>query len=145
MGHIESRRNNRKLWTFVFGCIIANTYVWLANIAHIAPVPEILHLHPLFILDYYPKLVTIGSAILFALFTVFVMSKTVKICVSEHILWLVLPTLSFIGFTAITSHVLFLPILSAALPTLLVLSLVYLFKKRQRRIGYNRRISFGEI
>lgn len=132
MGNIERKTTNNKLWSFIIGCIIANSYVWLPNIAAAAPVPEVLHPHPVFVVDFYSSLITVLAAISLSITMILFMSNALKLCISEHIMWVVLPTLIFIGFTLTAAQVLIVPILTTAIPTLAVITASYLFKKRNK-------------
>ncbi|MDG1752434.1 MAG: hypothetical protein P8I03_12350 [Thalassotalea sp.] len=112
---------NKKLWSFNFGCIIAFSFVWLVSFGNSAPVPELLHPHPFFILDYYSGLVTACSAIMLTALAVIIMEKGFNLCVSEHPFWLILPSLCFVALTTISAFELLTTMLYAVLPALLVM------------------------
>lgn len=125
-------KSNKKFWSLFFGCVLANSYVWLASFGVNAEVPSSFQGHTNFVLDYYSVLVTAILAALATLCLIMVMNKTVKLCVSDHILWLILPSISFIAFTLFTAQILLVQILSAAIPALVVLSGFYLIKQRDK-------------
>ena len=41
---------NKKLWSLIFGCLIAGSFVWLISFGNSAPAPDFLHSYPHFIL-----------------------------------------------------------------------------------------------
>ena len=123
-------KNNKKFWSLFFGCILANSYVWLADIGMNATVPQSFQSYTDFVINYYAMIVTAATAIGVALLVILVMDKGFDVCVSDHLGWLLLPSMSFIAFTALTAQLLISQILAAAIPALLLLSFVTLVKKR---------------
>jgi len=127
---------NKKLWSFNFGCFIAASFVWLISFGKVAPVPELLHPHPFFIIDYYSGLVTACSAFMLTALVVIVMGKGFKICTSEHTFWLVLPSLVFVSFTTIWAFELLPSVLSAAIPSVFAVASAAVFcRLAQRRMS----------
>lgn len=122
--------NNKKLWSFIVGCILCSTYLWLVEIGLNAQVPTSLYGDAKFIVSLYPMLVTSSLAILLSIALVLFMPKLAKIRASDHLFWLIIPSLSFLCFSAATNHVLFLPMLSAALPTIAIIFAAYMIEKR---------------
>lgn len=112
---------NKKLWSFKFGCLIACSFLWLINVAKGVPVPEVLFPHPVFILDYYPGVVTGILAFISTLVVVAVMNKVFGICTSEHTFWLILPSLSLVALTSISAFDVLSTLLLAELPSLVFL------------------------
>jgi len=111
---------NKKLWSFNFGCLIAGSFGWLVSVGATAPVPEVLHPHPMFIIDYYSGLVTGCSAFMLTALAIIVMGKGFKICTSEHTFWLMLPSLSFLALTTISAFEFLPSMLYAAIPSLVL-------------------------
>jgi len=122
--------NNKKFWSLFFGCILANSYVWLADIGINADVPQSFQTYTDFVVNYYSMIVTGGVAFIVTCLMIITMNQLFNVCVSEHLGWLLLPSLSFIGFTALTAQLLITQILAAAIPALLILLFVSLVKKR---------------
>ena len=125
---------NKKLWSFNFGCLIAFSFVWLVSFGNTAPVPEVLHPHPFFILDYYSGLVTAVSAIMITALIVIVMGKGFNLCASEHPFWLILPSLCFIALTTLSAFELLNSMLFAVIPALFVMvitAIVFRLTKRK--------------
>ena len=126
---------NKKLWSFNFGCLIAFSFMYLVSFGNTAPVPEILHPHPFFILDYYSGLVTACSAIMLTALIVIIMGKGFKICSSEHPFWLILPSMCFLALTTVSAFEMLNTMLYAVLPSLIVISVTVVSCRlaRQRR------------
>lgn len=124
--------SKNKFWSLIFGAILANSYIWLIEFGSLAPVPEALQPHAGFIFEFYSPLVTAILSALLAGVLSFIMLKAFNVCVSEHILWLFWPTLGFIVFTAFTANILIASVLQAAIPALMMLSLIYYVRKRQQ-------------
>lgn len=125
---------NKKLWSFNFGCLIAGSLIWLVHIGNLAPVPNILHPHTDFILDYYPGSVTAITASILSLVLLVFMHKGFKLCASEHTFWLLLPTLCFITLTLLIAQFMLPAIMFAAIPSLFILTfsaIVFRFKRRK--------------
>ena len=125
-------RNNNKFWSLIFGAILANSYVWLVDIGVNAPVPEVLQPHTHFVLDYYSPLVTALLSVLLVGVLSVAMLKVLNVCVTEHILWAFWPSLGFVVFTAVTASALIISILQAVIPALIILTVIYLVRKRQQ-------------
>jgi len=132
---------NKKLWSFNFGCLIAFSFMWLVNIGHLAPVPEMLHPHPLFILDYYSGVVTALSALVLTGVAVVVMWKGLQICTSEHPFWLILPSITFIAFTTISAFEMVTTFLYAAIPALFVVTITALYYRLAKQKLISEKIS----
>jgi hypothetical protein len=131
---------NKKLWSFNFGCLIAASLVWLVHLGNVAPVPNMLHPHTDFILDYYPGAVTAIIASMTSLLLLMLMNKGFKLCASEHTFWLLLPTLCFVTLTLIIAQFMLSAIMFAAIPTLFILTLsavVFRLKNRKQAITVN--------
>ncbi|MEW6990071.1 hypothetical protein AADZ91_05210 [Colwelliaceae bacterium 6441] len=112
---------NKKLWSFNIGSLIAFSFVWLVAFGNTVPVPEFLHPHPFFILDYYSGLVTAISAVMLTLLAVIIMGKGLNLCTSEHPFWLILPTLCTLVLTSVSAFEMVSHMLYAALPALFVM------------------------
>ena len=127
---------NKKLWSFNFGCMIAFSFVWLVNFGNSAPVPEILHPHPFFILDYYSGLVTATSAIMLTALAVIIMGKGFNLCTSEHPFWLLLPSVCFVVLTTLSAFELLPTMLYAVLPAILILTITaVVFRLTKRKLS----------
>ena len=124
---------NKKLWSFNFGALIAFSFMWLVSFGESAPVPEILHPHPLFIIDYFAGIVTACSAIMLTLLIVIVMGKGFNICTSEHPFWLILPSVCFVVLTAISAFEMLSTLLYAVLPAVIVLVITIFSCRLARR------------
>ena len=48
---------NKKLWSFIFGCLIASSFVWLISFGKSAVVIDFFHQYPDFVIDYYALMV----------------------------------------------------------------------------------------
>jgi len=109
--------------------------MYLVSFGNTAPVPEILHPHPFFILDYYSGLVTACSAIMLTALIVIIMGKGFKICSSEHPFWLILPSMCFLALTTVSAFEMLNTMLYAVLPSLIVISVTVVSCRlaRQRR------------
>ncbi len=123
---------NKKLWSFNFGCLIAYSFMWLVNFGNNAPVPEVLHPHPVFIIDYYSGLVTAVSALMLTALVIIVMGKGLKIRTSEHPFWLILPSATFLVLTTVSAFEMLGTILYAALPAISVLCFAAVFCRLTR-------------
>ncbi|MCO4800252.1 MAG: hypothetical protein KC484_13640 [Colwelliaceae bacterium] len=124
---------NKKLWSFNFGSLIALSFVWLVGFGDSAPVPEALHPHPLFILDYYSGIVTACSTLIFTVLAVIIMKKGFNLCVSEHPFWLILPSIYFLILTTVSAFETLGAILYAAFPALLVMVITGIFTRLARQ------------
>jgi hypothetical protein len=114
---------NKKLWSFLFGSLIAGSFVWLISFGKTASVPTFLHPYPDFIIDYYPATVTAILAAIMTLFVMVVMGKVFKVCASEHPFWLVIPSIITVFITLFASKLMLASMLSAAIPALLIMVL----------------------
>ena len=127
---------NKKLWSFNFGCIIAFSFVWLVSFGNAAPVPEVLHPHPFFILDYYSGLVTACCALLLTALAVIIMGKGFNLCASEHPFWLILPSVCFVVLTSISAFELLTTMLYAVLPAMFLLIITaIIFRLTKRKLS----------
>lgn len=114
---------NKKLWSFLFGCLVAGSFVWLISFGNNASIPNFLHAYPNFVFDYYPAIVTAMMAALFTMLIMIVMKIVFRVCASEHPFWLATPSFTFIIITLLASKLMLPSMLSAALPALLIMSL----------------------
>lgn len=124
---------NKKLWSFNFGCLIAYSFMWLVGFGNSAPVPEVLHPHPLFILDYYSGLVTACAALMLTALTIIIMNKGFNLCTSEHPFWLVLPSMTFLALTTVSAFEMLSTILYAAIPALFLLCITAVIMRLARQ------------
>jgi len=118
---------NKKLWSFIFGCLIAGSFVWLISLAKSVSVPDFLHPYPDFIIDYYAASVTSVMAVLLTISMIIIMGKVFKVCASEHPFWLALPSITFVFLTLFASSLMLRSMLSAAVPALIIMSLTAIF------------------
>lgn len=123
---------NKKFWSLIFGAILANSYVWLVSLGNSAPVPELFQANTTLVAQLYSPIIIGSLSALLALVLSVVMHKVFSVSVSEHAGWIYWPTLGFIVFTAFTATELIIPILQAAVPALLVLTIIYMIQKRQQ-------------
>lgn len=114
---------NKKLWSFIFGCLIAGSFVWLISFGNKVFVPDFLHPYPDFIVDFYPALVTAIAAIIVTLVVMIVMAKVFNVYASEHPFWLAIPSITSIVITFFASSLMWGAMLSAALPALFIMVL----------------------
>ncbi|WP_206483511.1 hypothetical protein [Thalassotalea sp. G2M2-11] len=127
---------NKKLWSFNIGCLLAYAFLWLVNIGHLAPVPELLHAYPTFILDYYPSIFSSGCALIATLAALYLMNRGLNICASEHTFWLLLPSFSLIVLTGLSANERLTTMLISVLPSLTVLTLIAVFYRlSQQRVA----------
>jgi arginine exporter protein ArgO len=63
---------NKKLWSFIFGCLIAASFVWLISLGKSAGVIEYFHQYPEFVIDYYALMITAIATACLTLFIVLV-------------------------------------------------------------------------
>ncbi len=112
---------NKKLWSFIFGCLIATSFVWLISVGKNATVLTFFHQYPDFVIDYYSLMVTALATVIMTLVIVFIMNGIFSVCASEHPFWLILPSIAFVLLTLFTSKLMLAPMLSAAVPALTVL------------------------
>lgn len=126
---------NKKLWSFNFGCLIAGSLVWLVQIGQLAPVPQILHPHTDFVLDYYPGTITAIVAILLSFLVLMLMRKGFELCASEHTFWLLLPTHFFVVLSLLVAPFMFTTLMFAAVPIMcIVLSCAVVFRLKNRKV-----------
>lgn len=112
---------NKKLWSFIFGCLIAASFVWLISFGKNAAVLEFFHQYPDFVIDYYALTVTAVATVGVTFIIIFIMNWIFNVCTSEHPFWLILPSVTFIFLTLFTSKLMLASMLSAAIPALTVL------------------------
>jgi len=120
---------NKKLWSFNFGCLIAGTFVWLVSFVVSAPIFEVFHSYPDFILDYYSGTVTAFAAFLLTGVIIFIMRSFFKVCASEHTFWLALPSLGFIVLAMLVRQSVLITMLYAAFPALIVILLAAMVRR----------------
>ncbi len=118
---------NKKLWSFNFGCLLAYSFLWLIGIAELMPVPEVLHPHSNFIVNYYPGVVLALCSMALTFLVIWLMNSFFTICISEHTFWLVLPSVTLVMLTAISAVSSLVQMLSAVIPSLLLLAVVAVF------------------
>jgi len=112
---------NKKLWSFLFGCLIAGSFVWLISFGKNAPVLTFFQQYPDFIIDYYALMITAISAVIMTCVMIVLMSKVFHVCTSDHPFWLMLPSIIFVLLTLFASKLMLASMLSAAIPALSVL------------------------
>lgn len=112
---------NKKLWSFIFGCLIAASFVWLISLGKSFDVIEYFHQYPEFVVDYYALMITAIVTAFLTLFIVLIMKWVFNLLPREHPFWLILPSLTFVGLSFFTSKLMVVSILSAAIPALIVL------------------------
>lgn len=112
---------NKKLWSFIFGCLIAGSFVWIVSFGKNAAIIDFFHQYPDFVIDYYALMITALVAVVVTLCIVIIMNKVFRLCTSEHPFWLTLPSIIFILLTLSTSKLMLASMLSAAVPALAVL------------------------
>ncbi len=112
---------NKKLWSFIFGCLIAASFVWLLSLGKSFDVIEYFHQYPEFVVDYYALMITAIATAFLTLFIVLIMKWVFNLLPREHPFWLILPSLTFVGLSFFTSKLMVVSILSAAIPALIVL------------------------
>ncbi|TWX59426.1 hypothetical protein [Colwellia hornerae] len=112
---------NKKLWSFNFGCLIAGTFFWLVSFGVSAPISEVFHSYPHFILNYHAGVVTAFTAFLLTGAIIFIMRSFFNVCASEHTFWLMLPSLGFIILAILFSQSILITMLYAAFPALIVM------------------------
>ena len=123
---------NKKFWSLIIGCLLSASYLWLVEVGFNASVPSSFQSEMEFIVNYYHLYVTAGASIALTLLVVLFMPRLVNTHVSDHVFWLTVPALLFIIFAALNTHVLFIPALSAAIPSLLIIMSTYLVEKRDQ-------------
>jgi len=114
---------NKKLWSFIFGCFIAASFVWLISFGKSAKVIEYFHQYPDFVIDYYALMVTAIATTFLTLFAIFIMRFVFNLLPREHPFWLIIPSITFILLTTFASKLMLLSMLSAAVPALTILVL----------------------
>ena len=112
---------NKKLWSFIFGCLIAASFVWLISLGKSFDVIEYFHQYPEFVVDYYALMITAIATAFLTLFIVLIMKWVFNLLPREHPFWLILPSLTFVGLSFFTSKLMVVSILSAAISALIVL------------------------
>lgn len=112
---------NKKLWSFIFGCLIAASFVWLISLGKSFDVIEYFHQYPEFVVDYYALMITAIATAFLTLFIVLIMKWVFNLLPREHPFWLILPSITFVGLSFFTSKLMVVSILSAAIPALIVL------------------------
>ena len=120
---------NKKLSSFVFGCILAASYLWLIGFASSVSFFDGLFIEWGFTLAHYTIAVTVCLAITIALITLLFMNKVFNLCTSEHPFWLVLPSFYLLALTTFSAFEMLIPMLYAAIPCLLVLGLSAVFNR----------------
>ena len=94
---------NKKLWSFIFGCLIAASFVWLISLGKSFDVIEYFHQYPEFVVDYYALMITAIATAFLTLFIVLIMKWVFNLLPREHPFWLILPSLTFVGLSFFTS------------------------------------------
>ncbi|GLX79306.1 hypothetical protein tinsulaeT_26460 [Thalassotalea insulae] len=131
---------NKKLWSFNFGCLLACSFLWLTGVADLVPVPEALHPYTDFILDYYPGVITALSALSLTLLVIWLMNYAFDICISEHTFWLLIPSVTLVVLTALSAFNSLFHVMSAAMPSILVLCAVAVFSRlSQQKLIFNKK------
>jgi hypothetical protein len=120
---------NKKLWSFNFGCLIAGTFVWLVSFGVSAPVFEVFHSYPDFILNYYSGTVTAFTAFMLTGLIILIMRSLFKVCASEHTFWLALPSLGFIALAMLVRQSVLITMLYAAFPALIVIIIAAMVRR----------------
>lgn len=130
---------NKKLWSFIFGCLIAGSFVWLIGFGNTAFVPDFLQPYPDFIIGFYPFIITAIMATVVTLIAMVVMVKVFNVYASEHPFWLVIPSITFVIITFFASSLMLNSMLSAAVPALFIMVLTAvvcrLLSVKKRAIG----------
>ena len=113
---------NKKLWSFIFGCMLAASCLWLIEYSKNAPLFDSLSLYIALELHQYIYVVNIVLAIAITCIMLIIMAKAFKICSSEHTFWLILPALLLASITVLYAKELLPAILTVVLPSVIVAS-----------------------
>lgn len=113
---------NKKLWSFIFGCMLAASCLWLIEYSKNAPLFDSLSLYIAIELHQYIYVVNIVLAIVITCIMLITMAKAFKICSSEHTFWLILPALLLASITVLYAKELLPAILTVVLPSVIVAS-----------------------
>lgn len=115
---------NKKLWSFIFGCVLAASCLWLIEYSKNAPLFESLSAYIELDLYQYIYAVNIVLAIAITCLTLIVMAKAFNICSSEHTFWLILPALLLASITVLYAKELLPAVLTVVLPSVIVASAI---------------------
>jgi len=121
---------NNKLSACVAGWFMVWICAWLIDFGQSLPVPESFQVNGYFVAYYYPLLITGLCSIIFTVIFSWFLPKYIQLNIGQYFLWLTVPIISALAFLVIIAHSLILPFLSASMPMLCVLSIVYAIEKR---------------
>ncbi|XQW85720.1 hypothetical protein ACOYR1_03010 [Thalassotalea piscium] len=114
-------RINKKLGSFVFGCIFAASYLWLVSLGGKSAFLDMLTPSTGYTLAHYSGVVTAGLAIVLSGVLLLLMNKGFNLSTSEHPFWLILPSIYLLALTTFSAFDSLVSILYAAIPCLVVL------------------------
>jgi len=124
---------NKKLWSFIFGCMLAASCLWLIEYSKEAPLFESMSTYITMDFHAYVFAVNIILAIIITCVMLIVMAKAFNICSSEHTFWLVLPALLLASITVLYAKELTPAMLTVILPSVIVASFVASFMRIRQR------------
>lgn len=124
---------NKKLWSFNMGCSIVGALIWLTSYVKNIPIPQFLSLNSDTSVTIYTTFIIIIAALLVTAIILFLVKTLLNIQCNDHTFWLVLPILCFLVFTVVMANILIFTMLSAAIPSLLLI-LIKARKKKKRKI-----------
>lgn len=123
---------NKKLWSFLFGCIITASYIWVMTISKQAPILEVFHPYPWFVEYYYIESVTALMTLLTTFVLLVMMKKGLGIALSEHPFWLILPSATFLALAMVAATGMLSTVAFAVVPAML-LTLAKVARCRRKR------------
>ena len=128
-----NQKLNKKLWTFMFGCVITASYVWVMSVSKQAPVLEVFHPYPWFVEYYYIGSVTALVTLLTTFALLVTMNKGLGIALSEHPFWLVLPSATFFALAIVVATDMLTTVAFAVVPaTALIVAKVMRCRRKRK-------------
>ncbi|MGB1199004.1 MAG: hypothetical protein ACPG46_08140 [Thalassotalea sp.] len=124
---------NKKLGSFVFGCALAASYLWLVSVGSSISVFDMLLVNTGLALDHYSGIVTAVLALVVSGSLLLIMNKGFNLCPSEHPFWLLLPSLYLLTLTTFSAFEMLVSILYAAVPCLFVFGVSAVFFRISRQ------------
>lgn len=131
-------RLNKKLWSFIVGCLISRSFFEVVNNRYSIPIPNFAVSLSWFDFTLYYVLVLVLFSLIITGLLIMIMHYVMRIHSADYTFWLILPILFFLIFITVFANFLILAMLNVAIPSL-ILILIVARKKKKRRIFYEKK------
>jgi len=117
-------RVHKNIISLLLGCLISYFSVWLSGIGAAAPVPEFLREYNEFAIYFYSNMVIVLASSILAYFIMVIVRELFILFTKENLFYFALPVILFLTTMLFFMGFATAPLLYAAVPTLVVATLL---------------------